>query len=346
MTSALPQASSPLAGAGVSPLAPVSIQNIFLHVTKACNLRCRYCYFSADKPEPDEMTVGDFDKLWPQVVDLAPRKVVFTGGEPLTRSDIFDLLAGLQSADHGGQVRRCLNTNGHFVTPDLARRLVGLADEVRVSLDALSERNDALRGTGNFAAAVRALDILYGHGFEPKVLITVTAVSLPDLEELVCFLLRRNIRRINVNVFRPIGRGGTHPEWTIEIAAAHAMIRRAWVRIYPDQPLGLGPEQLQRISDNCGVGRFLNVLPNGDVYPCHVLIQPEFRLGNLRQETLNMICSRQGLLGALADVSFADLKSHDPRLLPLSLPNSCMGAVYADNRSLPVWGNILPLKMK
>lgn len=43
-------------------------------------------------------------------------------------------------------------------------------DEVRVSIDALEIRNDALRGAGNFAAAMRALEIYYSVGFEPKVL--------------------------------------------------------------------------------------------------------------------------------------------------------------------------------
>ncbi len=80
---------------------------------------------------------------------------------------------------------RCLNSNGHLVTKDLAQRLVGLADEVRVSIDALETRNDALRGAGNFAAAMRALEIYYSVGFEPKVLVTVTSQSLPDLEELI-----------------------------------------------------------------------------------------------------------------------------------------------------------------
>ncbi len=43
----------------------VPLQSVFLHVTKACNLSCKYCYFSARTPMPDEMTTEDFDNLWP-----------------------------------------------------------------------------------------------------------------------------------------------------------------------------------------------------------------------------------------------------------------------------------------
>lgn len=123
----------------------VSLRNVFLHVTKACNLRCEYCYFSASRPLPDEMTTEELTRLWPDMVALRPEKVVFTGGEPLLRPDILDLLRGLRDSDPQHHVLRCLNTNGHLVTKELARQLVGLADEVRVSLDALPARNDALR---------------------------------------------------------------------------------------------------------------------------------------------------------------------------------------------------------
>src|SRR5262249_9705403 len=111
------------------------------------------------------MTTDEFHRLWPDLVALRPQKVVVTGGEPLLRPDLFELLGGLRAADPAHHLVRCLNTNGHLVTPDLAQRLVGLADEVRVSLDALPQRNDALRGAGNFAAAVRALQCYAAVGF-------------------------------------------------------------------------------------------------------------------------------------------------------------------------------------
>jgi hypothetical protein len=148
----------------------VSLKNVFLHATKACNLRCAYCYFSASQPLPDEMTTAEFDRLWPEMVTLRPEKVVFTGGEPLLRTDILELLGGLRAADPEHHVLRCLNTNGHLVTPELARALVGLADEAPVSVDALAACNDALRGAVNFEQAMRALECFYSVGFESKAL--------------------------------------------------------------------------------------------------------------------------------------------------------------------------------
>ena len=148
---------------GVS-IETVPLKTIFLHVTKACNLNCSYCYFSANKSLPDELTREEFGSLWGDVVTLQHKKIVFTGGEPLLRKDILQLIADLRDADPHHNILRCLNTNGYLITPSLAGDLVGLVDEVRVSLDALAERNDALRGKGSFDAAVRALDYLYSVG--------------------------------------------------------------------------------------------------------------------------------------------------------------------------------------
>jgi MoaA/NifB/PqqE/SkfB family radical SAM enzyme len=332
---------TPWRGSETFPKGTVSLRNVFLHVTKACNLYCKYCYFSASKPLSDELTTAEFTYLWPQMVDVRPQKVVFTGGEPLLRSDILELLRGLRDADPEHHILRCLNSNGHLVTPELARELVGLVDEVRVSLDAMSARNDALRGEGNFEAAVQALETYYAVGFEPKVLVTVTSQSLPDLEELLCFLIEKKFNRINLNVFRPIGRGWGHWEWTVNRTEVRSVLRWAWNRSYPDVPMPPDPTESEFYS-NCGVGSFLNIMPNGDVFPCHVLTDREFCCGNVREQSLIEICQHTGMLGELQALDFRALARQDDRLIPLTRP-CCAGEVYSKTKSLPVWRSNLPL---
>jgi len=317
-------------------------RNIFIHVTKACNLRCAYCYFSADRPLPNELTTEEFAHLWPDVVSLCPEKVVFTEGEPLLRSDILDLMRSLRSADQEHSVLRCLNTNGHLMTLRLACQLVGLADEVRVSLDALDERNDALRGRGNFESAFGAIRILHDVGFEPRVLVTVTSVGLPDLEPLLCRLLREGIIHINLNPFLPIGRGQGHGEWVADETAVEKAVRRAWARSKPDRPVPCAPPQ-QEHQAHCGVGRLLNILPNGDVFPCHVLVNDEFRLGNVREQSLVAICDGNGLLSALRKLDFGEIVHQDGALAELARRGACMGNVFAETKASPVWAKNLPL---
>jgi len=320
----------------------VAVRNVFLHVTMACNLRCDYCYFSASRPLPGEMTAAELGRMWPELVAVGPQKVVFTGGEPLLRGDILDLLAGLRDADPGHRVQRCLNSNGHLVTAALANALVGLADEVRVSIDALARRNDAHRGAGNFVAALAALDRYYAAGFEPKVLVTVTSATLPDLEDLLCLLASRNITRVNLNLLRPIGRGRNMRSLVVRPEQVRAAIRRAWDRAFPGRPPPEEPSGPVSCA-NCGVGSFLNIMPDGDVFPCHVLTRPEFRCGNVREDSLTKICHRSGLLGRLQALDFAELARTDERVAELTRPGACMGTVYAATRELTVWRDNLPL---
>lgn len=291
---------------------------------------------------PNEMSTDALALLWPEMARLSPEKVVFTGGEPLLRTDILELLRGLRDADPDHRITRCLNSNGHLVTPEMAHSLVGLADEVRVSLDALAPRNDAQRGEGNFAAALRALETYYNLGFEPKVLITVTRQSLPDLEDLVCFLVQRKFIRLNINGFRPIGRGTAHGDWSVTAVEINASLARAWARCYPDRAAPSELPEMDEFQCNCGVGRFLNIMPNGDVFPCHVLTQREFCLGNVREESLTHICRRSGLLGQLADLNFKEMAQEEPRLQTLSQRGTCMGNIFPSTGELPIWSKKLP----
>ena len=169
----------------------------------------------------------------------------------------------------------------------------------------------------------------------------MTSHSLPDLQELLCFLIKKKITRINLNNFRPIGRGRVHQEWQAEPKEIQTAVRRAWERCCPEQPPPPEPPKPE-VHRHCGVGQFLNIFPNGDVFPCHVLTDREFRIGNVRDQKLSYICRRDGLLGELTALDFQELAHHGKRLMPLTQPGTCMGNVYAKTKSLPVWSNNLP----
>ena len=316
------------------------MQTVFVHVTKLCNLSCGYCYFSAKQAMPAEMDANEFDLLWPEIIALRPAKVVLTGGEPLLREDIFTLLSHMRTADPEHHVKRCLNTNGHAVTQGVSDRLIGFVDEVRVSLDGLAGTNDQLRGKGNFQAAVHAIDCLQISGFEPKVLITVTSASISDLEELLCFLYAREIRRVSLNMLRPIGRAIGRWDLRANAREVMAIVERVNKRFAPDAHST--PEPLRNECANCGVGQFLNILPNGDVFPCHVLTRPEFRCGNVRESSLLDICVTHGLLNELSQLDFGSLASRDNRLSELGRKGVCMGNVYAKTDDVDVWREELP----
>ena len=84
-------------------------------------------------------------------------------------------------------------------------------------------------------------------------------------------------------------------------------------------------------------------MPNGDVFPCHVLTQREFRCGNVREQSLLEICQRSGLLGQLQDLDFPTMAQADERVAELTQPGTCLGNVFAQTKTLPVWKKALPV---
>jgi GTP 3',8-cyclase len=120
------------------------VADLRLSVTDRCNLRCRYCMprevFGADHaflPREELLTFEELARVVAVFADLGVTKVRLTGGEPLLRRDLPDLVAALASID--GLDDLALTTNG-VLLPQLAGPLAeaGLS-RVTVSLDALDD---------------------------------------------------------------------------------------------------------------------------------------------------------------------------------------------------------------
>jgi MoaA/NifB/PqqE/SkfB family radical SAM enzyme len=112
---------------------------INLEVTKRCNAHCNFCDYWKEKP-PQEL------KDYVAVVEkLKPLSVGLTGGEPLLREDLPDLIASLRR--NFGFLHISLITNGSLLTKEKGLELweAGL-DELAISLDYLDSRHDAARG--------------------------------------------------------------------------------------------------------------------------------------------------------------------------------------------------------
>jgi len=129
---------------------------VHVEVIAQCNLRCTHCF--AD-PLPrggrDALTLLELDGLFRELASLGSFRLGLTGGEPLLRRDLLDVLDAATDAG----LHPCLTTNGFFLSDELAREL-GRRDLVwlNVSLDGASAAtHDAVRGAGTFDTVVERL---------------------------------------------------------------------------------------------------------------------------------------------------------------------------------------------
>jgi len=199
---------------------PVVVWN----ATKRCNLACVHCYAGAETERaPGELSTPEAKGLLDDLADYGVPVVLFSGGEPLVREDLVELVA---YADGVG-LRPVLSTNGTLVTEERASELkeAGLA-YAGVSVDGLSERNDRFRGQeGAFDAAVRGMRACQSVGLKTGLRYTVTEANVDDLEGVVDLLADEGVDRFCFYHLDYGGRGGEIVDVDLDPEARREAVR-------------------------------------------------------------------------------------------------------------------------
>src|SRR3712207_2534492 len=209
--------------------------------------------------------------------------------EPTVRPDFWQLLDYAIGHDVGVK----FSTNGIKLDKRRAEQLARTDYvDVQISLDgATAEVNDAVRGTGSFATATRALENLAEAGMTDfKVSVVVTRENAGQLDEFKA-LTDRYGAQLRITRFRPSGRGADvwdrlHP------TQAQQRELYAWLLANGDQVLtGDSFFHLSALGESlpglnlCGAGRVVCLIdPVGDVYACPFAIHEQFLAGNVRNE--------------------------------------------------------------
>src|SRR4030042_3442876 len=134
-------------------LKPVYVQWIS---TYKCNFRCPHCGTAAGTPRQDELKTEEIIKALDSLAELGCKIFSVTGGEPLLREDIFEVLS--YAKKKGMSVG--IVTNG-YVTEEYLPQLknVGL-DSVLVSIDGHGENHEKIRGTkGSYEKCLKSLEL-------------------------------------------------------------------------------------------------------------------------------------------------------------------------------------------
>jgi cyclic pyranopterin phosphate synthase len=157
------------------------IDYLRVSVTDRCSFRCVYCMPEAGfpcTPKEEHLTGPEFSRILRVAAALGVRKVRFTGGEPLLRKDLVDLVA---SARDAGVEDISLTTNGHLLD-GLARPLAAAGlTRVNVSLDTLREdRFLAIARRGSLATVRTGIEAALEAGLHP---VKVNCVALRGIND-------------------------------------------------------------------------------------------------------------------------------------------------------------------
>jgi mycofactocin biosynthetic radical S-adenosylmethionine protein MftC len=258
-------------------------------LTYACNLACAHCLSSSGRRDPRELSTAEAKAVIDELQRMQVFYVNIGGGEPTVRRDFWEIVDHATAHDVGVK----FSTNGSRITAEIAERLAA-SDyvDVQISIDgATAEVNDAVRGPGSYATAIRAMERLAAAGLRGfKVSVVMTRENVSQLDAFKAIADRYGAQ-VRLTRLRPSGRGADvwdalHPtaeqqrllyEWLLkhgeEVLTGDSFFHLA---AYGDPLPGL---------NLCGAGRVVCLIdPVGDVYACPFAIHDAFLAGNVRDD--------------------------------------------------------------
>ena len=294
-------------------------------VTGACNLRCIHCHATSGLAASDELTTDEGKRLIDQLAAQSEfRTLIYTGGEPLVRPDIFELLRHSQKAG----LANIIATNGTLIDEEMAFRLKdhGVVCNA-ISFDAArSSVHDMVRNKpGSFDLAQRAVEATKKAGILLQINTTAMEYNMPYLPELIDFADSTGAGIMLMYQLVAVGRGEKIEKATLKKSAnrylselisqkqktAKTIIEpvagpQYWPYLLEKRGINGGPalKFAEKVFHGCAAARgFVYIKANGDIWPCPFV---EVSGGNIRKKSFFEIYRKSKL--------FEDLRHREENL--------------------------------
>jgi len=270
---------------------------VLCYLTRFCNLRCTHCYADAGPSQilQDGLTSDQWKKALLQYIRFTqdklgkPPRVTFSGGEPLTRKDFFEIATWARN--HGARTE--LFTNGTLLRDiRTVEHVKACIDSIQLSLDGATETvNDAIRGAGVFKKVTASLKLLMESGITTRLAVTVMPSNYIDLKHNLVNLLRTlDVPPIplRLSLAMPLGRASKDVRFIDSVAGEEALrsILKPVCEANLRTPRSVTPNYK---GVSCGFGRSLTIGSSGLVYGCSV---ESFPIGNVLTEPVSDIAER------------------------------------------------------
>jgi radical SAM protein with 4Fe4S-binding SPASM domain len=274
-----------------------NLKEVIFSITNRCNLRCRMCDIPYGAIE--ELTTEQWKSVIKDASRLGAQTIVFSGGEPLLREDIFELI----SFTRGNNLNACVTSNGHLISEPVAQKLSASGvNVVNISIEGAKETHDYLRGTGSFEKATSALVNLKKYKIESTVASTVSRYNYKDLLYVLTVAKDYGATTVRLQPFNIIFLKDRKrkSEFLIDkrdIQKIEEMIRD-FINTSREYKISTNPAgYLLKIPaylsgknfypDNCGALWYsCPINPNGDLFPCWIEGANNKLIGNVRMESL------------------------------------------------------------
>ncbi|HIE25795.1 TPA: radical SAM protein [Candidatus Poribacteria bacterium] len=286
------------------------------NITNRCNLKCRHCYLSAeDRKYTGELTTEEAKEFITDLSEMKAPVLLFSGGEPLLRRDIFEL--GRFAVDLN--LRVVLSTNGTLITPEVALKIKDAGFQYAgISLDGISKIHDDFRAMdGAFKASINGMRNCMEIGVKTGVRFTINKFNQDELPKIIDLVVKEGIPRFCMYHLVYSGRGFGLMSTDTSLKEKREIIEFLVAKTLELHKKGVEVElltvdnhadgvyiynylkktdpkradevmQLLRMHGGCSAGtKFANVDPLGDVHPCQ--FWQHDTLGNVKERKFSEI---------------------------------------------------------
>lgn len=246
-----------------------------ISVTDRCNLRCVYCMPEGgvpSLPHDDILRYEEIAQLVRIAAALGVRTIRLTGGEPLVRKDIIDLVGMLSQIRGIDSVN--LTTNGTLLAPMAEKLAQAGLERVNISLDSLRpERYAAITRRANLDDALAGIQAAHAAGLRPVKINMVVMGGVND-DEVIDFAHRSRSHRWHVRFIEcmPLG-GQADNAWRDYISSdeIRRTIEDALGTLTPTEIAGEGPSRTWHLPGAEGTIGFISAISHTFCDQCNRL---------------------------------------------------------------------------
>ncbi len=264
-----------------------------LNVTNRCHFQCIHCAFDSGCTKMSELSLPELEKILRDTKELGGERIDITGGEPTIRKDLPDIISIGKMLGYKIE----LVTNGSLLTQEkLAQFKQQGLDAIAISLDGSTyETYHRIRKVSReiYARVLQTIREAVALQFYTKVNTVAFTSNMGDIAAITEWCIQNKINEHGIYYFTPVGRGVHEQKLVIEPRQWLTYIRERLLPYQAQMKLSVEVPLLEKRIPNKGLGCIvqedpyhLQILPNGDVYPCAILASYCKPLANLRKISL------------------------------------------------------------
>lgn len=254
-----------------------SPRTAYLHLTHRCNFNCSYCYNKGiSKGEKKELSTHTWKNIILKLKNVGVNTFIFTGGEPLMRKDLENVISEVKKENEMYHVR--VLTNGSLLIRDRIEKLLPMVDKFIISIDstdiAVQKRTRSAKG---FDIIRKAIDYLGSNA--PKKIRTRSVLTNQNIHYAVMTarILKEQYNVIDHELTLRLPNSAEE----IDLIPDISEIKKIEKEIPTFESKGLMKYQKAR----CGAATMVIAIDmQGNIYPCQSLLEvEEFKLGNITE---------------------------------------------------------------